>query len=57
MTQRDFKQRPSRNLGFSDVTQRSARHDFATVNSRARAEIDDVIGAAHRFFVVLDDDQ
>jgi hypothetical protein len=27
------------------------------VNSRARPEIDDVIGAPHRFFVVLDHDQ
>ena len=26
-------------------------------DTRARAEIDDVIGAAHRFFVVLDDDE
>ena len=27
------------------------------MHTRARAEIDDVIGAAHRFFIVLDDDE
>ena len=40
-----------------DLRERSLHHDFAAVHSRARAEIDDVIGAAHRFFVVLDDDE
>jgi len=33
------------------------RHDFATVHARTRAKIDNVIRAAHRFLVVLDDDE
>ena len=39
-----------------DLGQRSRRHHFAAVNSRARAKIDNVICAPHRFFIVLDDD-
>jgi hypothetical protein len=38
-----------------DVPQCSRRDDFAAVNSRARAKIDNVIGAPHRFVVMLDD--
>ena len=38
-----------------DIRQRSLDHDFSAVNARARSQIDNVIGAAHRFFVVLDD--
>ena len=37
-----------------DLVGRSAGHHFAAVTSRARAEIDHVIGAANRVFVVLD---
>ena len=58
MTQRRFQ--ATRGFGiwiFLDIAQRSAHHHLASVNSRARPEIDDVIGAPHRFFVVFDHDQ
>jgi hypothetical protein len=42
---------------FLDIASVPLTHHLATVNSRARPEIDDVIGAPHRFFVVLDHDQ
>src|SRR4051794_952234 len=54
MTQWRFQ--TPRGLGiwiFRNIAQRSARHDLASVNSSARSEIDDVIGAPHRFFIVL----
>ena len=38
-----------------DVTQRPLHDDFAAMHARARAEINDVIGAAHRLFIMLDD--
>ena len=44
-------------LRLLDFTQRSLRDDFAAVHAGARAEIDNMIGAPHRFFVVLDDDE
>ena len=37
-----------------DILQRSGCHYLAAVDPGARAEIDDVIGAPHRFFIVLD---
>ena len=37
-----------------DVAQCSDRDDFPAVNTGARAKIDNVIGAPHRFLVVLD---
>src|SRR5690349_14402047 len=40
-----------------DVAKSSGRDHFAAVNARARAKIDNVIGAPHRFVVVLDDDE
>src|ERR1044071_1011253 len=40
-----------------DVAQRSSRYHFAAVKSGARPEINDVIGASHGFFVVLDNDE
>ena len=40
-----------------DVIQRSLHDDFAPVHSRARPEIDDMIGPAHRLFIVLDNDE
>ena len=40
-----------------DLAQRSGRDHFAAVNSRARAKIDNVIRAPHRFLIVLDDDE
>src|SRR5262245_206896 len=39
---------------FRQFTQRSRRNDLSAVDSRARAEINDVIRAPHRFLVVLD---
>ena len=39
------------------LPQRGRRHDFPAVDARARPEINDVIGAAHRLLVVLDDQQ
>ena len=56
MTQRILQAAPR--LGrpvLLDVAQRPLHHNFAAMHSRARPEIDDVIGAAHRFFVMLDD--
>ena len=41
---------------FAKVFERSLRDDFAAANPRPRTEIDDVIGRAHRFLVVFDDD-
>ena len=38
-----------------DVAQRSSGDDFAAMNSGAWAKIDNVIGAPHRFLIVLDD--
>ena len=38
-----------------EIAQRSGCDDFAAMTSRAGAEIDNVIGASHRFLVVLDD--
>ena len=40
-----------------DLAQRSLHHHFAAMHSRAGPEIDDVIGATHRLFVVFDDDE
>src|SRR3954471_20904041 len=40
---------------FFDLSQRALDHDFPSMNARAGSEIDDMIGAAHRLFVVLDD--
>ena len=40
-----------------DVAQRARRHDFSTVNSSTRTKIDDVIGAPHRFLIMLDNNQ
>ena len=58
MTKRRLQTTPGLGiLRALDVAQRSGRHDFAAVNSGARAKIDNVIRAPHRFFVVLDDDE
>src|SRR5207249_1101478 len=46
-----------RTLRTLDVAQRSGGDDFAAMDSSARAEINNVIGAPHRFLVVLDDDE
>ena len=40
-----------------DLREGSLRNHFAAVHARARSEIDDVIGVAHRLFVMLDDDE
>ena len=40
-----------------DLAQRSGRDHFAAVNSRARAEIDNMICAPHCFFIVFDNDE
>jgi hypothetical protein len=39
-----------------DFVDGALRDHFSAVHSRTWAEIDDVIGLAHRFLVVLDDD-
>ena len=39
-----------------NVFELSLGHDFTTARSRARAKIDNVIGGANRFFIVLDHD-
>ena len=36
--------------------QRPGSDDFTAVNPRARAEVNDVIGAAHGFFIVFHDE-
>ena len=38
------------------VVDRPLGHDLAPLDPRPRPEIDEVIGCAHRVFVVLDDD-
>ena len=38
-----------------DVTQRPLHDDSATMNSRAWAEINNMVGAAHRLFIMFDD--
>src|SRR5215813_6737128 len=58
MTERRFQ--ATRGFGiwiFLDIAQRSARDHLATMNSSAWPEINDVIGAPYRFFVVLDHQQ
>src|SRR4029077_6211859 len=58
MTKRRLQITPS--LGIScmlDVAQCSLHDYFAAVHARAWAKIDNVIGAPHRFLVVLDDDE
>ena len=46
---------PGHRLGMlHQLSQSSTCHDLSAVNTRARAKINDVIGAAHRVFVVLD---
>ena len=40
----------------AQFTQRPRRDDLAAMHARARAEIDDVIRAAHRLLIVLHDD-
>ncbi len=40
-----------------DLRKRSLHHHLAAVRARARAEVDNMIRAAHRFFIVLDDDE
>ena len=44
-------------LGALDVAQRSGGDDFPAMSSSARAKIDNVISAAHRFVIVLDNDE
>ncbi len=39
-----------------NLPKRACGHDLPAANARPRAEIDDVIGCAHRVFVVLDHD-
>src|SRR6266542_1336935 len=39
------------------VAQRAGRHDLPAVNSSTRTKIDDVIGAPHRFLIMLDNNQ
>src|SRR3954470_20445629 len=58
MTERSTET-PSR-LGavmFLNLSQRPLDHHFAPMQARARSEIDDVIRATHRLFVVLDDNE
>ena len=40
-----------------DVAQRASGHHFAAMDTRARSEINDVIGVPHCFVIVLDHDQ
>jgi len=40
-----------------DLWQRSGGNDFAAVSPGARAEIDDVIGAPHGCFIMLNNDE
>ena len=48
---------PSERGGFASICcGRAGRHKMAAGLAGARAEIDDVIGAANGFFVVLDDE-
>ena len=39
-----------------DIGRRALRHDMTAVLARARAEVDEMIGGAHRLLVVLDHD-
>ena len=45
--------------GFTrhDLFGRARRHDLAAVHAGAGTDVHDVVGGAHRFLVVLDDDQ
>ena len=48
---------PGEALGLlAQIFERPLGHDLAAAHARARAEIDDVVGFAHRLFVVFDDD-
>ena len=38
-----------------DVCQRPRRHNIAATHARPGAEIDEVVGRSHRFFIMLDD--
>ncbi len=42
---------------FLDLSQRALDHDLTSMNARAGPEIDNVISAAHRLFVVFDDNE
>ena len=43
-------------LGLADVLDGACGHDLAAVDARARADVHDIIGAAHGILVVLDHD-
>ena len=58
MTKRLAQAAPGlRVIALLDVAQSPGRDDFAAMHAGAGPEIDDVIGLAHRFLIVLDDDQ
>ena len=40
-----------------DFSKQPSCDDFAAARAGARSEVNDVVGAAHGFFVVLDDDE
>ena len=46
----------NRGGGVDHIVNRASRDDFAAMLASARTEIDEVVGLANRFFVVLDDD-
>ena len=53
-----FKHRPVREFGCGDNLRNLTRSDdLAAVGAGLWSEIDDVVGAPHCFFVMLDDDE